>query len=93
MVDKDRLAHILGIPKRRIKFASEKEILDLGFPVGGIAPFGFEAEHAIHMVMDAGLKKLKSTWLYMGVGDNKKTLKINREAFIGLVGPATWVEL
>ena len=93
MVDKDKLANLFGIPKRRIKFASEKEILGLGFPVGGIAPFGFADTDAVQMVIDAGLRKLKSAWLYMGVGDNKKTLKIDRAAFIRIVEHYTWADL
>jgi hypothetical protein len=44
-------------------------------------------------VIDTGLRKLKSAWLYMGVGDNKKTLKIDRAAFIRIVEHYTWADL
>lgn len=90
-VDKDRLADVLNIPKRRIKFAPEKEVLALGFPVGGIAPFGFADGHTIRKMVDEGLKALKSPWLYMGIGDNRKTLKIDRDDFIRLVADYQWV--
>ncbi len=90
-VDKGLLAGVLGIPRRRIKFASEKEVIELGFPIGGIAPFGFNAGSRIHTIMDEGLQDLDSTWLYMGVGDNRKTLKIDRRAFLDLVADYRWV--
>jgi SAM-dependent methyltransferase len=92
MVDKDKLAGVLGIPKRRIKFASEKEVLALGFPVGGIAPFGWTADQPIRALLDATLQDSPTTWFYTGVGDNKRTLKIEREGFLRIVAPYERVE-
>ncbi len=85
MVDKDILATVLDIPKRRIKFASEKEVLALGFPIGGIAPFGWTTAQPIRGLLDAELSDSTMPWLYMGIGDNTKTLKIEREGFLRIV--------
>lgn len=93
-VNKEKIARILNIPINQIKFAAEKEVLHIGFPLGGIAPFGFDEKYTVHKIIDAELKDLKDEWLYMGIGDNKKTLKIKREDFIGkIVRDYIWEKL
>jgi SAM-dependent methyltransferase/prolyl-tRNA editing enzyme YbaK/EbsC (Cys-tRNA(Pro) deacylase) len=81
-VNKIRLAQLLKTNPNILKFASEKQITSLGFPVGGIAPLGFREESAIRKFVDQGVDKIDEAWLYTGIGDNKKTLKISKECFL-----------
>ncbi|RJQ62607.1 MAG: methyltransferase domain-containing protein [Stygiobacter sp.] len=84
-VDKQSLSLVLNVNPNALKFASEKEIINLGFPIGGIAPIGFKSDSKVRNFIDESLINLETEWLYMGVGDNRKTLKINKEDFNKLV--------
>jgi len=81
-VNKMRLAELLGINSNILRFASEKQITQLGFPIGGIAPFGFQDDEYLTKFLDKSIWEIESEWLYMGVGDNTKTLKITKIAFL-----------
>ena len=93
MVNKETIANILNISKNKIKFASEKEILNIGFPLGGIAPFGFEKGYKIHNFIDKDIKELHYEWYYMGIGDNRKTLKIKKSDFTDIVKDYIWIDI
>lgn len=82
-VDKPKLARMLGVSAYQIKFATEKEVLRLGFPVGGIAPFGFEG--AVTKFVDEAIAQHSCQWFYTGAGDNRKTLKIRRQDFLAMI--------
>ncbi len=84
-VDINLLSMELNLRKSDFVFATEKEILKLGFPLGGIAPIGYESIENVEVVIDKTLFKSKNDIFYMGVGDNKKTLKLKREDFLKLV--------
>ena len=84
-VDKKLLANFFNIPVRKIGFATEKEIIRLGFPVGGIAPFGF-LETEIVKLIDKSIENIPNNqWIYVGIGDNRKTLKIKAKDFKKIV--------
>lgn len=77
LINEEKLASQLGITKRRLEFANDDEIFYLGFPVGGIAPFGFDDTNELQYFIDKNLLEMNTEAVYMGVGDNTKTLKIN----------------
>jgi len=93
-VNKDIIAKFLGISRSKLKFAPERDILRLGFPVGGIAPFGFKENNIkICKFIDEDIINSKCEWFYMGIGDNRKTLKIRREDFLDIVSTYQKVKL
>jgi prolyl-tRNA editing enzyme YbaK/EbsC (Cys-tRNA(Pro) deacylase) len=89
----DKLAELLGVNRYHINFASEKEILTIGFPLGGIAPFGFESNDNILKFVDTGIITHRCKWLYTGTGDNRKTLKIKRQDFLKIIADYRQEEL
>ena len=84
-VSRTRLAKKLDLSKARIATASPKEVVKLGFPLGGVAPFGFEPSTDVRLFIDDRIDTLKSEWLFTGAGDNRKTLKIRTTDFQRLV--------
>jgi prolyl-tRNA editing enzyme YbaK/EbsC (Cys-tRNA(Pro) deacylase)/ubiquinone/menaquinone biosynthesis C-methylase UbiE len=54
-----------------------------GFPIGGVSPVGYDSSVAVFV--DGSLIESEEPWLYMGVGDNRKTLKITKSAFLRLI--------
>lgn len=84
-IDKNNLSKILGTSVSRIKFVSEKEVLKIGFPIGGIAPFGFNDDIKIIKFIDEAIDEVEGGYLYMGIGNNRKTLKIKKEDFLNIV--------
>lgn len=84
-VNKSKLADILGINPNILKFANEKQIIKLGFPLGGIAPFGFGENVEITKFIDEGVSEMETEWVYTGLGNNTKTLKINKQDFLRIV--------
>ncbi|MGI8553578.1 MAG: methyltransferase domain-containing protein [Dehalococcoidia bacterium] len=93
MIDKAALAERFGVAKSSIKFASEKDVAEIGFPLGGVAPFGFREGIRIRTLIDTRLRDVDSDWLYMGTGDNRRTLKIQKGAFLEIVRGYEWVHL
>jgi SAM-dependent methyltransferase len=80
----DQDGKIQPINSINFKFASEREIMKLGFPIGGISPFGYNPNYDVISVVDNDLLGLEG-YLYTGIGDNKKTLKLHIEEFRKLV--------
>jgi class 3 adenylate cyclase/prolyl-tRNA editing enzyme YbaK/EbsC (Cys-tRNA(Pro) deacylase)/SAM-dependent methyltransferase len=92
-IDRDALARRFGVARSRIKFASEKEVSELGFPLGSVAPFGFVGPARVRRHVDASLREDGGEWLYMGVGDNQVTLKLRRQDFLTLVRDSEWLRI
>lgn len=92
-VDRAKIAAIFGVKANKIKFASEKDVLHIGFPIGGIAPFGFEENVKTIEVIDAAIAEAPGEWLYTGIGNNRKTLKIKKQDFLKIVSEYQTVEL
>ncbi|MCU0527287.1 MAG: methyltransferase domain-containing protein [Elainella sp. Prado103] len=81
-LDMQQVADLLQVNRYHIHFAREKEILQIGFPLGGIAPFGFEPTIPMQCFIDTAIVSHRCKWLYMGIGDNRKTLKIRKQDFL-----------
>ena len=84
-VGKEQIAAALRVSKSRVVFAPEREVIKLGFPLGGIAPFCFNESLAVRRFVDDGILSFPGEWLYMGVGDNRKTLKLKTADFWRIV--------
>lgn len=80
-INKQKLAKQIKINSKKLNFAHEKEIAKLGFPPGGIPPFGFSETADVKYFIHPYLKERSQKPLYMGTGDNRKTLKLNWDAF------------
>lgn len=83
-VNKSLIAEELKCAKSRIIFASERDLVGMGFTLGGILPLGFSALDDDHAFIDKEIRKSKSQWLYMGSGDNDKTIRIKTKDFLKL---------
>jgi len=49
-----------------------------------LAPFGYENIDYAHLIIDSFLRNSDTEYLFMGVGDNTKTLKLLFKDFITL---------
>jgi len=76
-----------------IKFASERELVSLGCQLGGISPFGFPKSIKAKRIIDIDLIKSSEQELYMGIGENDKTLKISKTDFVKLVSRYSQLEI
>jgi prolyl-tRNA editing enzyme YbaK/EbsC (Cys-tRNA(Pro) deacylase)/2-polyprenyl-3-methyl-5-hydroxy-6-metoxy-1,4-benzoquinol methylase len=75
-----KLAELAGCSETDLVLAPAKEIeLHFGFPVGGIAPFGYEP--SVPVYVDRKLLQATGPWMYMGIGDNTRTAKMALEMF------------
>ena len=84
-IKKTELAVQLDLPANQLKFATEKQVIELGFPLGGVPPFGFNDEKAVRYFIHPNLKVQTDKQVFMGVGDNRKTLKLDHESFLKIV--------
>ncbi|NJO78596.1 MAG: methyltransferase domain-containing protein [Cyanobacteria bacterium RM1_2_2] len=91
-LDMQQVSRLLNVNRHHINFATEKEIQRIGFPLGGIAPFGFESEIRITKFLDTAIVNYRCKWLYMGMGDNRKTLKIRKSDFLKIIADYQRVE-
>ncbi len=82
-VDIAGLAKQMGL--RRLFFGSDRDVLAIGFPLGGIAPFGFLPGVVERRFIDRRVLSAKSDWIYTGSGDNSKTLKVSRSDLLNLL--------
>lgn len=84
-IDIIKVAAHLDIKRSNITFASQSDIISIGFPPGGFAPFDIGLSGKVRYFIDEDVFTGDTEWLYMGVGDNKKTLKIYKKDFQKLV--------
>ncbi len=84
-VDKKAIAKSLGFTSGQFVYAPEKDVLRLGFPLGGLAPFGFSPGVEVDCFVDADIPKTRRQWLFCGAGDNTRTLKIRANDFKVLI--------
>ncbi|GAB4382359.1 MAG: hypothetical protein Kow00121_42470 [Elainellaceae cyanobacterium] len=92
-LDTDKIAQLLGVNRYHINFAREKELLRIGFPLGGIAPFGFEPDLNIRKFADRTIAARRCKWFYTGIGDNRKTLKIKRQDFLKVIADYEQIDI
>lgn len=84
-VDKTLVGKKLNISHNYFYFATEKELFQMGFPLGGLAPFGFKNDQKYELFVDSSILSTNIEWIYTGIGDNRKTLKINSTHFKEIV--------
>lgn len=84
-LDKSKVAKQFGVGAYQIRFATEKEVLKLGFPLGGIAPFGFESDTPMLKFVDQAIATHTCDSFYTGFGDNRKTLKVRKADFLKII--------
>jgi SAM-dependent methyltransferase len=82
-VDITGLTKQMGV--RRLFFGSDRDVLTTGFPLGGLAPFGFLPDTVEQCFVDRRLLDSDAEWVYTGSGDNSQTLRIKRSDLLRLL--------
>jgi len=88
-VDRRVLTDRFGVGKKQIKLADAETVLQiLGYPVGGVPPFGHTTD--VPVLLDPAIR----TWdvVYGGGGDDHTLLRIAPEE-LGRATRAEWIEL
>ncbi|MBW8372384.1 MAG: methyltransferase domain-containing protein [Thiobacillus sp.] len=89
-VDKNSLAALAGCDPKRVRLAWAQEVeTRLGFPIGGVAPLGYDEGSRVFVDETIVRRERECEYLYMGAGDNRKTLKVPRGAMLSLIGSYT----
>ncbi len=79
--DTSKLAPLLGVPRKRIKMASQAEVLALtGFEVGGVPPLGHLAP--IETLIDRSLERFQT--VYAAAGSVNAIFRVGREQLLKL---------
>ena len=81
------------VAKNNLKLATEKEILKLGFPIGGIAPFGFNPDFDVLKFIDKRLENIREGKIFTGAGNNVSTLELPIASFKSLTEEYIKIEL
>jgi prolyl-tRNA editing enzyme YbaK/EbsC (Cys-tRNA(Pro) deacylase)/SAM-dependent methyltransferase len=88
-VNSDALAECAGVLPDTAVLASPADIRShFGFPIGGIAPIGYD--DTVRIFVDESLRVVDANFMYMGVGDNSKTLKMPTDDFLRATGSYTF---
>jgi ubiquinone/menaquinone biosynthesis C-methylase UbiE/prolyl-tRNA editing enzyme YbaK/EbsC (Cys-tRNA(Pro) deacylase) len=88
----EKLAFELEESPRSLALMPAHEVRDeLGYPIGGISPFCFTP--GVERFVDAGVFNVWGEWLWMGVGDNRKTLKLAKRDFEKVVAETHRIRL
>lgn len=90
-VDARALAKAVG--SRRLYFGSDRDVLAVGFPLGGLAPFAALPGSVGSYVLDKRVTESSVQVIYTGAGDNRKTLRIRREGLLKLLADYTIVDM
>jgi prolyl-tRNA editing enzyme YbaK/EbsC (Cys-tRNA(Pro) deacylase) len=88
-VDRRAIAHRFGVGKKQIKLADAETVLHLlGYPVGGVPPFG----HTNHVpvLLDSSVQAWDA--IYGGGGDDHTLLRIAPDE-LARVTRAEWIDL
>ena len=78
---------------KNLKLATDKEILRLGFQIGGIAPFGFNPDCQIIKFIDIDIVKNLEGNIYTGAGNNFTTLKMDISVFRKIITDYRAIEI
>ncbi|MBD3330837.1 methyltransferase domain-containing protein [Candidatus Peregrinibacteria bacterium] len=84
-INKTKLADQLQVIPKKVRFATEKEIVHLGFQLGGVPPFGYPGHLKVECYIHPDLLGKNELPFYMGIGDNRKTLKLSSHSFQEIV--------
>jgi prolyl-tRNA editing enzyme YbaK/EbsC (Cys-tRNA(Pro) deacylase) len=88
-VDRRVLADRFGLGKKQIKLASPETVLAfLGYPVGGVPPFGHAT--AVPVLLDRAVRIWET--VYGGGGDDRTLLRITPEE-LARVTKSEWIDL
>lgn len=82
-VDISGLAKQMNV--KRLYFGSDRDVLTTGFPLGGLAPFGYETDLIEKFYIDKRLINSESEWVYTGSGDNSRTLRVKKSDLMRLL--------
>lgn len=88
-VDKKRLADHFNVGNKRVKFAAPETVLDLlGYPAGGVPPFGHKT--TLPVLLDAAIVSLADTFggvIYGGGGDDYTMMKLTVAELLRVLQP------
>ena len=88
-VDKRPLADHFGVGKKRIKLAPAATVLEmLGYPAGGVPPFGHRTENPV--ILDEAILALKQQYdgvIYGGGGDDRSMLRLTVDELQRVTAP------
>ncbi len=88
-VDKSRIAERFAVGKKRVKLASPEAVLELlGYPAGGVPPFGHRTE--LPVLMDASVADLAESQdgvVYGGGGNDHTMLELTVNELIRVTKP------
>ena len=86
-VDKSLLGGLFQVGKKRVGMAPPEKVLELiGYPVGGVSPFGHEV--VLPVLMDIELtKRSVSSVIYAGGGDHHTMLELTVEELLRVSQP------
>ena len=88
-VDKKRLADHFKVGNKRVKFAAPEIVLDLlGYPAGGVPPFGHKT--TLPVLLDAAIVSLADTFggvIYGGGGDDYTMMKLTVAELLRVLQP------
>ena len=84
-LNKKAFAKYINVNNKKLKFATEKQVVEFGFPIGGIPPFGYPELDNIKFYIDESLRRLKDTIIFTGIGNNRMTLKLSSSHFSRLI--------
>ena len=87
-VDKARLAEYWGVGKKRVNLAPAEVVLALlGYPAGGVPPFGHRTR--LPVLIDANLLGLRERYagiIYAGGGDDRTMLRLTVDELLRVTG-------
>ena len=88
-VDKKRLADHFKVGNKRVKFAAPETVLDLlGYPAGGVPPFGHKT--TLPVLLDAAIVSLADIFggvIYGGGGDDYTMMKLTVAELLRVLQP------
>ncbi len=87
-VDKRKLAEHFGVGKKSVSLAAADIVLEtLGFPAGGVPPFGHAT--ALPVLVDAGIAGLEARYdgvIYGGGGDDRTMMRLTVAELLRVTG-------
>jgi ubiquinone/menaquinone biosynthesis C-methylase UbiE/prolyl-tRNA editing enzyme YbaK/EbsC (Cys-tRNA(Pro) deacylase) len=66
------------VNSRKLYFGSDRDVLAVGFPLGGMAPFAALQHSVDTFLLDRRIEASGVDWIYTGAGDNRSTLRVRR---------------
>lgn len=87
-VDKRKLAGRFGVGKKRVSLAGAETVLEtLGYPAGGVPPFGHATD--VPVLVDAGIAGLEARYegvIFGGGGDDRTMMRLTVAELLRVTG-------